>query len=156
MLDYLLTEDQLMIRDACRKIAEEQLSRAKEEAEKAQIELEQLNLQLENSVERANLLTQEAVVADHAKSQFLANMSHEIRTPMNAIIGFSDLLSEEQLNKEQNHFVGIIRNSGQNLLELINDILDFSKIEAGKMDVDIIDCSLEQLLALVYFRLQCH
>ncbi len=132
-----------------RKYAEEELSRAKKEAEEAQMELEQVNLQLEASAEQANLLAQEAVIAGQAKSQFLANMSHEIRTPMNAVIGFSDLLSEEQLTNEQKHYVNIIRESGRSLLELINDILDFSKIEAGKLDIEIIDCSLEQLLAVI-------
>ena len=120
---------------------------AKRKAEESSIELEHTNLQLESSVERANLLAQEAFVADQAKSEFLANMSHEIRTPMNAIIGFGDLLAEQDLTDEQRHQVGIIRDSAANLLKLINDILDFSKIEAGKLDVEIIDCSLAQLFA---------
>jgi signal transduction histidine kinase/ActR/RegA family two-component response regulator len=96
---------------------------------------------------RASRLAKDAMAANEAKSEFLANMSHEIRTPMNAIIGFSEILAEEQLTKEQRHHVQIICDSGQHLLELINDILDFSKIEAGKLDIDIVECSLGQLLA---------
>ncbi len=130
-----------------RKRAEEDLKHAKEQAEKAWAELEQTNLQLEDSIKRASLLAQEAVVAGQAKSEFLANMSHEIRTPMNAIIGFSEVLAEEELTDEQRHHVNIIRESSENLLQLINDILDFSKIEAGKLDIEIVDCPLEQLLA---------
>ncbi|MBW8039353.1 MAG: response regulator [Planctomycetes bacterium] len=115
----------------------------------AEEELEQANRQLEDSVERANMMAEEAVVADLAKSQFLANMSHEIRTPMNAIIGFSEVLAEEGLSNEQKHHVDIIRESAENLLELINDILDFSKIAAGKLNIEITDCSLEHLFAVV-------
>jgi signal transduction histidine kinase/CBS domain-containing protein/DNA-binding NarL/FixJ family response regulator len=112
-------------------------------------ELEQANRQLEASVEQANQLAQQATVANTAKSEFLANMSHEIRTPMNAIIGFSEVLAEERLTAEQKHHLDIIRGSAENLLQLINDILDFSKIEAGKLNIEIADCSLEELLAVV-------
>jgi len=132
-----------------RKEAEEKMRRARDDAEKAQQQLEILNHQLEASVERANLMTQQAIAADSAKSQFLANMSHEIRTPMNAIIGFSEVLAEEQLSKDQQHYVDIIHQSAESLLQLINDILDFSKIEAGKLNVEVIDCSLERLFTAI-------
>jgi len=149
--DELLSYDGLLQDITERKQAEEELKLAKERAETAQVQLEQLNLQLEDSVERANLLAKEAVVADQAKSQFLANMSHEIRTPMNAIIGFSELLAEDelQLSDEQRHHINIIHDSSESLLGLINDILDFSKIEAGKLDIEITDCLLEQMFAVI-------
>ncbi len=91
----------------------------------------------------------EADAANKAKSQFLANMSHEIRTPMNAIIGFSDILADEQLTGECRDYVHAIRDSGRHLLELINDILDFSRIEAGKLEIKQADCLLEDLFSWI-------
>lgn len=132
-----------------RKRTENELMLAKNRAEQAEEQTRQVNRQLKHSVDRANRLAEKAIVADVAKGQFLANMSHEIRTPMNAIIGFSDILSEEDLTQEQKKHVGIIRDSGKTLLQVINDILDFSKIEAGKMDIEHIECSLKKLLTNV-------
>jgi signal transduction histidine kinase/DNA-binding response OmpR family regulator len=80
------------------------------------------------------------------KEKFMANVSHEIRTPMNAILGFTNLLSKEQLNEKSREFVSSIQNSGESLLEIINDILDFSKIEAGMMRIESNPFSLRGLL----------
>jgi signal transduction histidine kinase/ActR/RegA family two-component response regulator len=76
---------------------------------------------------------QELEAASKVKSDFLASMSHEIRTPLNAILGFVDILSEDEKDKERQKYFSIIRSSGNTLLTVINDILDFSKIESGKM-----------------------
>jgi two-component system, sensor histidine kinase and response regulator len=80
--------------------------------------------------------------ANRAKSDFLANMSHEIRTPMNAIIGMSELLSQTRLTREQQDFLGLVREAADSLLHLLNDILDFSKIEASKLELERIPLSL--------------
>ncbi len=110
-------------------------------------ELTRINSQLEESVERANMLAKDAIFANQCKSEFLANMSHEIRTPMNAIIGFTGILADDQdLSEEQREYVGIMSDAGQNLLTLINDILDFSKIEANKLETELLNCSLGEIL----------
>ncbi|MCF7975708.1 MAG: response regulator [Phycisphaerae bacterium] len=89
---------------------------------------------------------QAAEAANRAKNAYLANMSHDIRTPMNGIIGFSNILANEALTEKQKSHVNIIRDSAANLLNLINDILDCSKIEAGQLNIEIIDCPLDQIL----------
>ncbi len=77
-----------------------------------------------------------AEAANRAKSEFLANMSHEIRTPMNAILGYVDLLCENEVDLESRKRYGyIIRRSGEHLLTILNDILDISRVEANRMVV---------------------
>ena len=79
-----------------------------------------------------------AEAANQAKSSFLANMSHELRTPLNAIIGYSEMLMEESVERDQADLVPDlekIHGSGRHLLGLINDILDLSKIESGRMEL---------------------
>lgn len=70
------------------------------------------------------------------KENFMANMSHEIRTPMNAVLGFTNLLTKQQLDEESKIYVRSIQQAGENLLTIINDILDLSKIEAGMIRID--------------------
>ncbi len=84
--------------------------------------------------------------ASTAKSAFLAMMSHEIRTPLNGVIGFTDLLLEEDLPAHQEELVSTIRSCGNSLLGLISDILDLSKIESGRMDMEMLPCSLRGCL----------
>lgn len=78
----------------------------------------------------------EAENANRAKSEFLSRMSHELRTPMNSILGFAQLLEMGSLDQMQKKGVKHILNSGKHLLALINEVLDISRIEAGRISLN--------------------
>ena len=96
----------------------------------------------------------EAESANRAKGEFLANMSHEIRTPLTSILGFAELLSNNQIinlkSESRSQAVDSIKNAGNHLLNVINDILDFSKIEAQKMTVEHVETPLTEILKEVH------
>jgi two-component system sensor histidine kinase RpfC len=93
----------------------------------------------------------DANMADRAKSRFLANMSHELRTPLNAIIGYSELLQEEALERQDPAAddLGKIQAAGHHLLGLINEVLDLTKIESGKQEFTIEPFSVRALVDAV-------
>lgn len=85
--------------------------------------------------------------ANRVKSEFLSHMSHELRTPLNAVIGFSELISQnEELDEETKEEVGFIHDAGKHLVRLVNDILDLSRIESGKMDIEIEPVDLQSVI----------
>ena len=85
--------------------------------------------------------------SDRLKSAFLANMSHEIRTPLNSILGFSDLLTDPNIDDQsRREFATLISSSGSNLLSIINDVLDISKIEAGQVELSMTQFSAQKLI----------
>ncbi len=86
-----------------------------------------------------------AEAASEAKSCFLANMSHELRTPLTSIIGFSDILCDDETPPDETRKgVEIISNNARHLLTLINDILDLSKIESNHVELAPVPCRPER------------
>lgn len=103
---------------------------------------------IENELLKAKERAEES---DQLKTAFLENMSHEIRTPMNGILGFSEMLDNENIqSKERSHYVNIIINSGQKLLSIVDDILDISAIETGQIELSIEKVNITELMTDVY------
>jgi len=101
----------------------------------------------------------QAVAGSQAKSRFLASMSHEIRTPLTAIMGYTELmLDDEQLPATLKPSLQVVMDSSATLLTLINDLLDLARIEAGHLKVEQSDCSVlavvNEVLQLLQARIE--
>jgi PAS domain S-box-containing protein len=112
------SNQKLLIEIETRKQTEEELIKAKEEAESA----------------------------NKAKSTFLAKVSHELRTPLNGIIGITSILLTDRITDKQKKFLEMVKSSADGLLDIINDILDFSKIEAGKLKLSETNFNLYKMI----------
>lgn len=93
---------------------------------------------------------EKAEEADRMKSIFLANMNHEIRTPLNAIVGFSQLLVDEEDKETRQTFASIIQTNNELLQQLIADVLDISKIESNTMSLFCHKQNLPEIMKEVY------
>ena len=102
----------------------------------------------EMEFERVERLRAEA--ENRSKSEFLAHLSHELRTPLSAILGFTELLINDETKDERLSHLNIVHRNGKHLLGLLNDILDLSKIEAGKLELEVQSVQLIPLLTDIY------
>lgn len=103
--------------------------------------------ELINSEAKLIKAKEKAEESDRLKTEFIHNMSHEIRTPMNGILGFANILNEQDLSPEKRkHYTSIIQNSGNQLLRIIDDILEISKLETKQVKVVEKEICLNDLL----------
>lgn len=90
---------------------------------------------------------EKAEESDRMKSSYLGNMSHKIRTPLNTIVGFANLLSEEELQvEEKENFINIIRKDTEQVLHLIDDMINLAKIDANQFDVNMKQCHVNKVM----------
>jgi len=112
-----------------------------------QDELRAVNTDLDGKVDQLAQVNLRLYELNKLKDDFLATMSHELRTPLNSILGFSDILARaDNLSEKQKRFVRNIQTSGSSLMVMINDLLDLAKIESGRMEIQIVECSLSDLV----------
>jgi signal transduction histidine kinase/ActR/RegA family two-component response regulator len=124
-------------------------------AEKENDNIKMLNNLYQNEVEKLKEEYKKAMKiaeeADMLKSNFLANMSHEIRTPMNGILGFAQILLNNEMERDkQERYLDIICHNGNMLVNLIDDIMDIAKIEAGQMAISKSEVNLDDLVFDLY------
>lgn len=113
-----------------------------------QEELQGVNHNLDAKVDELAQVNLNLYETNKLKDNFLATMSHELRTPLNSILGFSEVLEQaENLSDKQHRYVHNIQQSGRELTALINELLDLAKIESGKMEVQIVDTAINDLVS---------
>ena len=96
------------------------------------------------ALEEANL---ELRHVSHYRSLFLARMSHELRTPLTSILGFTEiLLDQEKLTETQQRFCQKIQSSGIQLLTSLNQLVDLSRLEAAPAEIFLHECPVPETL----------
>jgi PAS domain S-box-containing protein len=89
--------------------------------------------------------------SDKLKAAFLANISHEIRTPLNGIIGFADILIQQEISEaDKEQYSNLIHNLSGQLLSIVNDILEISRIETNQIKLSVAPLNINQTLLKLY------
>lgn len=129
----------------------EHLEEQKNKVEKAYQELSIYKNKLEELVEERTrelmVAKEKAEESDRLKTSFLSNLSHEVRTPLNSIVGFSNIVFDEDLpDEEKRSYKKLVEESCFSLLSVINDIIDYSKIEAGDIQLNMHEISIQHVI----------
>lgn len=108
--------------------------------------------------EELRIAKEKAEEASRLKSNFLANMSHELRTPMTGILGFAELIHNELKDEELKEMSSMILKGGMRLTDTLNSILDLSSIEANKIEINIKERNIVELISdsIRLFELSAH
>jgi len=87
---------------------------------------------------------EDAELSSLSKQRFLANMSHEIRTPLQSIIGYTELIKDQDTPKKKH--VEAIQSSSEHLLQIVNEILDYNRINSGKFTFEKSNFNMRQII----------
>ncbi len=147
-----INEERNQARDALKKANDELEQKVAERTETLQHEIEErkvIEQSLKMAKEEAEIAREEAEFANQAKSVFLANMSHELRNPMHQIISYSKFGDEKYYSiteEKRLHYFRQIRKSSGRLMVLLNNLLDLSKLESGRMDFQMKEHNLLDII----------
>jgi signal transduction histidine kinase len=120
-------------KDGKGEVDDERVAHLIEQLKQRTVELEEANRELRH--------------VSHYRSLFLARMSHELRTPLTSILGFTEiLLDQEKLTETQARFCQKIQNSGMQLLTSLNQLVDLSRLEVGPAELFLQEFSLRDTL----------
>ena len=107
------------------------------------------NLEMDSLNQTLGKANEQIKKADKAKKELIGNVSHDLRTPLTMIVGYGEMIRDlPEENNEEN--INIIIDEAKRLSTLVDDLLDLSKVESGKINLDIKETSINNLLEAVY------
>jgi signal transduction histidine kinase len=106
-----------------------------------------------DTMDKLDKARNDAIMADKMKTLFIQNMDHEIRTPLNAIVGFTQVLTDNEIeldNEEKTEYASLILKNNDLLLKLVSDVFDIAQMESGSIQTSIEPCSLNDICSAAY------
>ncbi|WP_372794542.1 PAS domain S-box protein [Lutibacter sp.] len=109
----------------------------------------EIKLKIQNNILKK--AKEKAEESDQLKTEFLNNMSHEIRTPLNGILGFSEILCDSNTTEDKRKYFGsIIKNSGNQLMQVIDDILEISRLGTKQVTANNKEACLNTIMLQLF------